>query len=120
MDSVEENVFQFISLAVIFLNSCFFNKFCFFNRYGTFLVKNVQNLSIQPQTNVNAARHLSVVHGDLSRLNERVRHYIEDKARLCQPDNLHICDGSESENDYLLNLMLKQGMITPLPKYENW
>lgn len=88
-------------------------------RYGAFLVKNVQGLSLQPQTLVKGVRCLSVVHGDLSRLNERVRNYIEDKARLCQPDNLHICDGSESENDYLLNLMLKHGMITPLPKYEN-
>lgn len=88
-------------------------------RYSTFLVKNVQCLSLQSQATIKEARHLSVVHGDLSRLNERVRNYIEDKARLCQPDNLHICDGSESENDYLLNLMLKQGMITPLTKYEN-
>lgn len=98
----------------------FFSLHILFFRYGAFLVKNVQSLSLQPPTSIQGARHLSVVHGDLSRLTERVRHYIEDKARLCQPDNLHICDGSESENDYLLNLMLKHGMITSLPKYENW
>ncbi|KFM82167.1 Phosphoenolpyruvate carboxykinase [GTP], mitochondrial, partial [Stegodyphus mimosarum] len=88
------------------------------SRYGSLLVKNVQCLP-HSQIIANGSRSLSVVHGDLSRLNERVRNYVEDKARLCQPDNLHICDGSESENDYLLNLMMKQGMITPLPKYEN-
>ena len=94
--------------------------YIFFFSYGPLFVKNVQCLSLQTQTTIKEARHLSVVHGDLSRLNDRVRNYVEDKAKLCQPDNLHICDGSENENDYLLNLMLKQGMITPLPKYENW
>lgn len=84
-----------------------------FSRYGTLLVKKAHPL-------LSSSRSLSVVHGDLSRLNERVRSYVEEKARLCQPDSLHICDGSESENDYLLNLMLKQGMVTPLSKYENW
>lgn len=91
------------------------------SRYGSFLVKKTQCLnhsSVQVLCN-GASRHLSVVHGDLSRLNERVRTYVEEKAKICQPDNLHICDGSESENDYLFNLMLKQGMVTPLTKYEN-
>lgn len=102
------------------VDKCKYKFSFFFFSYGPLFVKNVHCLSLQSQTTIKEARHLSIVHGDLSRLNERVRNYVEDKARLCQPDNLHICDGSENENDYLLNLMLKQGMITPLPKYENW
>lgn len=62
----------------------------------------------------------NLVHGDLNRLQPKVRRYVEEKAKLCQPDNIHICDGSDAENDYLLNLMQKQGLITPLEKYENW
>ncbi|UYV63416.1 PCK1 [Cordylochernes scorpioides] len=68
----------------------------------------------------NGVRNLSVVHGDLSRLKPKVRSFVEDQAKLCQPDQIHICDGSEAENDYLLNLMQKHGMIMPLPKYDNW
>jgi len=32
---------------------------------------------------------------------------------------VHICDGSEGESQLLQGLMLKQGTIVPLPKYEN-
>lgn len=50
----------------------------------------------------------------------KVRYFIEEKASLCQPDNIHVCDGSEDENEFMINLMKRQGMIVPLPKYENW
>ncbi|XP_067144779.1 LOW QUALITY PROTEIN: phosphoenolpyruvate carboxykinase, cytosolic [GTP]-like [Centruroides vittatus] len=64
-------------------------------------------------------RAFGVVHGDLKRLHPNVRSYIEDKANLCQPDNIHICDGSDAENTALINIMQKQGIIVPLTKYEN-
>lgn len=64
-------------------------------------------------------RSLSVVHGDMTRLRPKIKAYVEEKARVCLPDNIHICDGSEAENDYLLRHMQKQGMIVALPKYEN-
>lgn len=38
---------------------------------------------------------------------------------MCQPDKVHICDGSQRENEILLTLLQKQGTITPLPKYDN-
>ncbi|XP_013777483.1 phosphoenolpyruvate carboxykinase, cytosolic [GTP]-like isoform X1 [Limulus polyphemus] len=65
------------------------------------------------------SRLFSVIHGDLSNLRPKVKEYVEQKARLCKPENIHICDGSEAENNYLLDLMKRQGMITPLRKYEN-
>lgn len=46
--------------------------------------------------------------------------YVEYAATLCQPQQIHICDGSETENTQLLKLMQLQGTIQPLPKYENW
>lgn len=64
-------------------------------------------------------RSFGVVHGDLKRLHPSVKSYIEDKANLCQPDSIHICDGSDAENKALLSLMQKQGIIVPLTKYEN-
>lgn len=53
-------------------------------------------------------------------LSPKVKSFVEEKAKLCQPKDIHICDGSEAENRYLIDLMIKQGMVEPLPKYENW
>lgn len=61
-----------------------------------------------------------VVKGDLESLNEDVRGFIESNAKLCQPDSIHICDGSEGENKKILALMEEQGMVKKLSKYENW
>ncbi len=46
--------------------------------------------------------------------------YIKEKSAICQPDAIHICDGSESENNMLLEEMVQSGEIKKLPKYENW
>lgn len=39
---------------------------------------------------------------------------------LCQPESVHICDGSEAENQKLISVMVKLGTLEPLPKYKNW
>ncbi|XP_071549452.1 phosphoenolpyruvate carboxykinase, cytosolic [GTP]-like isoform X2 [Panulirus ornatus] len=65
------------------------------------------------------SRGLNFVHGKLSDLKPKVRTFVEESARLCQPANVHICDGSERELRNLLNVMQQAGMIEPLPKYKN-
>lgn len=50
----------------------------------------------------------------------QVRNYVEECARLCQPSQVHICDGSERENETLIRLMQQQGVLEALPKMENW
>jgi hypothetical protein len=50
----------------------------------------------------------------------QVRTYIEETTSMCEPQNIHICDGSETENTFLLRLMVQQGTIQALPKYDNW
>ncbi|XP_046385721.1 phosphoenolpyruvate carboxykinase, cytosolic [GTP]-like isoform X2 [Ischnura elegans] len=65
------------------------------------------------------ARSLSVAYGSLDKLPAKVREFVEDSAKLCQPSNIHVCDGSESENEYLLKIMQENRMIEKLPKYEN-
>lgn len=67
----------------------------------------------------NHIRGISVVNGDPTRLTPKVRAFVEESVSLCQPDKIHICDGSENENSTLLKLLQDQGTITPLPKYEN-
>ncbi|NXN91827.1 PCKGC protein, partial [Rhinopomastus cyanomelas] len=60
-----------------------------------------------------------VVQGDLDSLPPEARDFIESNAKLCQPDSIHICNGSEEENKKMLDIMVEQGMIKKLSKYEN-
>ncbi|XP_074013399.1 phosphoenolpyruvate carboxykinase, cytosolic [GTP] [Numenius arquata] len=60
-----------------------------------------------------------VVQGDLQSLPPEARDFIESNAKLCQPESIHICDGSEEENKKILDIMVEQGMIKKLSKYEN-
>ncbi|NWS01073.1 phosphoenolpyruvate carboxykinase, cytosolic [GTP] [Motacilla alba alba] len=60
-----------------------------------------------------------VVQGDWESLSPEARDFIETNAKLCQPECIHICDGSEEENKKILDIMVEQGMIKKLNKYEN-
>merc|ERR1719245_1201110 len=48
-----------------------------------------------------------------------VRSWAQEQIKMCQPDNLHIMDGSISEDQMLKNQLVKKGILIPLPKYEN-
>ena len=50
----------------------------------------------------------------------QVLHYVEENARLCKPNTIHICDGSERENELITYMLQKDNMLRRLPKYENW
>ncbi|XP_026633495.1 phosphoenolpyruvate carboxykinase [GTP], mitochondrial isoform X1 [Microtus ochrogaster] len=69
-----------------------------------------------PCRNIQTLRVLS---GDLGQLPAGVRDFVARSARLCQPESIHICDGSEAENAATLALLEQQGLIRKLPKYEN-
>ena len=56
---------------------------------------------------------------DIEHLPKSVRAYIEDKARICQPDVIYICDGTEEENKELLKVLEQGGWIQKLEK-NNW
>ena len=45
---------------------------------------------------------------------------MEKDVELCQPRQIHICDGSDAEYRLLVQVLLNEGIIVPLPKYENW
>lgn len=61
-----------------------------------------------------------ILQGDLQALSPAVRKFVESSAALCQPDSLHICDGSDEENRAILTQLEEQGMIKRLQKYDNW
>ena len=66
------------------------------------------------------SRYYQVVKGSLSALAPKVRSYVEEKADICQPDNLYICDGSEDENKHMIDTLVNNKMLQALPKYQNW
>jgi len=61
-----------------------------------------------------------VLYGNLNKLPKKMRFYVEENAKVCQPDAIHICDGSEKERELLYYLLQRDGTIKRLPKYENW
>lgn len=56
----------------------------------------------------------------LDGLPSKIREYVEEKIKLCQPVNFHVCNGSDEENQELLDGMEEAGVIRRLTKYKNW
>ena len=56
----------------------------------------------------------------LNQLPKQLRDYIEEKAKICQPDQIHICDGSETEYQNLVKYLQEAGTIQKLEKMKNW
>ncbi len=46
--------------------------------------------------------------------NQKLLAWVKEWAELCQPENVYWCDGSEEENQRLLELMVKSGMAVKL------
>lgn len=72
-----------------------------------------------PRTTVKEESPVPIVNGDWMELPSSVRFWAQDQIKLCQPDNLHIMDGSISEDEKLKSQLVKKGVLIPLPKYDN-
>lgn len=55
-----------------------------------------------------------------TKLPSMVKAFVEESASVCQPDHVHLCDGSERENNRITQILRQDGTIKPLSKYENW
>ncbi|XP_030830948.1 phosphoenolpyruvate carboxykinase, cytosolic [GTP] isoform X1 [Strongylocentrotus purpuratus] len=78
------------------------------------------SLHTSPFANQKAAAAATKIYStQLDGLQSSIRQYVLEKADICRPDNIHICDGSETENASLIEKLQKDGMITPLKKYDN-
>ena len=51
--------------------------------------------------------------------NQKLKDWVKEMAELCQPDSVHWCDGSEEENNKLIEQCVKSGQFIPLKKREN-
>ena len=56
----------------------------------------------------------------LSDLSPSIQKFINEQAKICQPDKIHICDGSEEENRAIIQQLLDDGRLVQLSKYDNW
>jgi phosphoenolpyruvate carboxykinase (GTP) len=62
---------------------------------------------------------IPVVRGKIESLHHKVLAFLEQDVELCQPSKIHICDGSEEENRMMMDTLVADGIVQPLPKYEN-
>lgn len=75
--------------------------------------------TIQLRQMASLSQNISVLNGNFESLPSKVQKFIAEKTELCQPDSLHICDGSEEEKKQLADLLLQNGMAQKLDKMDN-
>ncbi|XP_055853807.1 phosphoenolpyruvate carboxykinase [GTP]-like [Episyrphus balteatus] len=69
---------------------------------------------------VHRARGMTAYTGtSLTELPPNAAAFIKNTEEMCQPDKVHICDGSNIENRMLTERLVAQGTLSPLKKYEN-
>lgn len=51
--------------------------------------------------------------------NTKLNSWVKEIAAMCKPKNIHWCDGSTAEYNYLMQQMVKSGMAIPLKKRPN-
>jgi phosphoenolpyruvate carboxykinase (GTP) len=51
--------------------------------------------------------------------NTKLLSWVDEMAKMCQPDSVHWCDGSKEENDKLLKVCVDSGQFVPIPKRPN-
>ena len=67
-----------------------------------------------------ASRRLLTSNLSVEGLSPAVKRFVEENARVCQPQKIYVCDGSDQENQALLERLQQDGRLTKLTKYENW
>ena len=55
----------------------------------------------------------------LGNLQPSVRQFVEEHAARCKPAKIHVCDGSEEENQSLITFLIQKGSLVKLSKHEN-
>jgi GTP-dependent phosphoenolpyruvate carboxykinase len=56
----------------------------------------------------------------LTGLPTSVCQFVEEKAKICKPDRIMVCDGSDEEFNKLADLLQKDGVFIELKKLKNW
>lgn len=56
----------------------------------------------------------------LSDLSTPIQEFVSEHVKLMRPDRVHVCDGSQEENQGMVRLLQDIGRLKKLEKYENW
>ena len=56
----------------------------------------------------------------LAKLPPSIKRFIDEKASICEPENIYVCDGSEEEYQHLLKVLQEGKWIQKLDKMKNW
>src|SRR5262245_782749 len=67
-----------------------------------------------PKFHNNQKSHMNRALGEKNTDHKKLVSWVEEMAKLCQPDDVFWCDGSETENTALCELMVKSGTFTRL------
>lgn len=67
------------------------------------------------KSKMNAAQYEKLVSLNNSKLNA----FIAEATEMCTPDAVHLCDGTKEEYDALMQIMVDEGLATPLKKRPN-
>ncbi len=49
----------------------------------------------------------------------KLKAWVEEVAKMCEPKDVYVCDGSQAEYDRLMKIMIDSGLATPLKKRPN-
>ena len=49
----------------------------------------------------------------------KIKAWVQEVEKMCQPDAVYVCDGSKAEYDNLMQKCISSGLATPLKKKEN-
>ena len=49
-----------------------------------------------------------------------LRDFIEEHRKMLHPQHVHVCDGSEEENQAIIKQLQDTGRLTKLEKYKDW
>ena len=49
----------------------------------------------------------------------KIKAWVEEVAKMCQPDSIYVCDGSQKEYDTMMKKLIDSGMGIPLKKRPN-
>jgi len=78
-----------------------------------------QNLLIKRLNPVRILLRRDYSAASVAHLAPHIQEYILEKAALCQPDDIYVCDGSDAEKEKIIQTLLKEKLIKPIPKLEN-
>ena len=65
-------------------------------------------------------RQLTTSGVSIDHLAPHIQEFIEEQRKLCKPDKIYVCDGSEAETKAVIQQLLEDGRFLKLPKYDNW